>query len=106
MRPIMQAAFAICFAVAMLMGGDARVENHRDITLTYVGDCACSVETTHPVRNGGKIAPTYCDDSARRVRVFVHYINNTTTFSVGANKCMLKDELRLRTALGGFETPE
>ena len=103
MKPAMRIVCAVCLAVAMLAGGNARAE---DLPEGYTAFGESCINWVKDDVFDGKLAIAWCKDNATQVEVVARCKNNTTDIFIDANKYMLKDGLRLRTALDGVETPE
>ena len=107
----MQTAFAVFLAVAMLAGGNAHAEEHEKFIFTYEGENCLSA-----IKNDvfdGKIAWVSCISNmpgripiSGPMRVEVRCMKNTAKLSIWIVEYVLKEGLRLRTALDGVETPE
>lgn len=93
-------AFAIFLAVAMFAGGNARAENHVELT-EYSDHCMSAVIDD---AFDGKIVTGACADAP--IGLFARCKGNTTKIYIATNTFLLSDGLRLRTALDGVETPE
>lgn len=103
--------FSIFLTVAMLAGGNACAEDHEGFIFTYEGENCLSA-----IKNDvfdGKIAWVSCiSNTPGRIpitgpmRVEVRCVNNAAKLGIWIVEYVLKDALRLRTALDGVETPE
>lgn len=102
MKPIMQTGFAVCLAVAVLAGGNARADEHAEVTL--VGK-SCGYKVVNDTFDG-KYVVADCWDYSTYLSVAARCMLDTTEFYIRTDEYIMEDGIRLRIALDGVEIPE